>query len=247
MFVVVVTARGNGPGPHWSVAVGERVLAALRGHGIEVTWLRALPPGVLVPAPAGVEVIDFVAPVPGFHRVTARGDDVALDVALAKLLRHRPADSVIHLGLGAVGTVQTLWLADRMGSVPLAVVKAREVLCHRGDLQFAGGEACAVVDDPRRCGRCVTTPCGTGVSAWHSRWLHGTRWLPGSRFPGPEQFLNRLDLVVGSLQVARLIAVVDPPVPEALTDVGVPARAIVPMPRERDELGARLIAELAET
>lgn len=245
MFVVIVTARGNGPGPHWSVAVGERVIAVLRARGIAVTWLRELPAALPLPCPPGTEVVDFVAPVPALHRVAARGDDVALDVALAKLLRRRPAEAVIHLGLGAVGTVQPLWLAERMGSLPLAVIEAREVLCHRGDLRFAGGEACVVVEDPERCGRCVTTPCGRGVSPWRSRWLRSTRRVPGSGYPGHEQFRNRLDLLVGSLQVARLIAVTDPPTPDLLGGVGVPARAVVPMSRDGDLLPGRLLAALS--
>lgn len=109
-------------------------------------------------------------------------------------LREQAAATVVHIGAGARGSPNLVWLADRMGSCAFAVVRATEVVCHRGDLIDHRGTACTNYLAPDHCRRC----CAGG---WWRR-------------PPAVAFANRADLLAGSLLAARTVFVA------AAADVG---------------------------
>jgi hypothetical protein len=112
------------------------------------------------------------------------------------------------------------WLAERLGCEPFAVVRAAEVVCHRGDLVTGAGEACARFLDPERCRAC----CG---GSWWSR-------------PRTDDFRNRSDLLVGSLLVATAVFVRTPAEFEPLIAFGALPRSLVLA--DTEAIAARLLA-----
>ncbi len=227
MDVVLVSARSTGPSAHWSRALTAAVATILVGEGLQVRWLCPLAvdePEPAVPAGARLDVLR-ARPAP-FRAVLARVGDTALDVALARALRPTRRALVAHLGFGAAGSVNTLWLAERMGARPFAVVRAAEVLCHRGTLVDERGAACDRVLDAERCAACCCAASADGLSpqqATLARWLRPLGgWSP---FPDRGAFLSRADLVLGSLLLANVVvgAAQDS---ERLQRAGLVARAI---------------------
>lgn len=110
-----------------------------------------------------------------------------MEVALASHLRAQPAAAVVHVGAGARGTPNVCWLAERMGSEPFAIVRAAEIVCHRGDLVDATGAACHDATRAERCRRCCA------ASWWRTPWS--------------DELPNRSDLLAGSLAVAAAVFV----------------------------------------
>lgn len=206
MEAILVTQRGNGA-EHWSRPLGAALAAALCAAGHRVRWLRAVQRGERnAPAPAGVECTDLAADSGSFRRVHARVTDAPCDVALTRMLRERPAQQLFHLGYGSAGSVNTLWIATRMGTNCRAVVRAAEVLCHRATLVDEQGRACAAWEDVQRCTACCLTPGPLGrLEAGMGRLARGIGGL--SPWPNPDAFRNRLELSVGNLQLADRVVV----------------------------------------
>ncbi|MEO6596274.1 MAG: hypothetical protein ABIP94_16115 [Planctomycetota bacterium] len=206
--VVVVSSPGAGSAAHWSHAAALELARVLLLGGARVEWIAAAGPQHDLPvALPGVLLGTTIRHEPAaVHRVTAGCDDLELEVALSRSLRTRPAHAVVHLGVGARGSPNVLWLADRLGSATLAVVRADEVVCQRGNLVDASGSACSRFDDPERCRFCC------GPSSWS--------------LPRAVEFQNRIDLLVGGLLVVAAVFVADAAEVEPLVAVGVPRRLL---------------------
>jgi hypothetical protein len=230
MDVVLISARSAQAEPHWSRAVAADVARALAATGASVRWLCLCRLGetVAVAALDRVERQDLPAAVPPFRGVEARVTDNAMDVVLAKELRRRPPDVVVHLGAGAPSSANALWLADRMGARAVGVVRAPELLCHRGDFVDERGQACTSVLDAARCTACCTAASPSGLSPGQARAAACLRFLGGlSPYPSPVQFLNRGDLLFASLQLAGAVVTGDAAEAALLERAGLPARSIV--------------------
>lgn len=225
MEAILVTQRGNGA-EHWSRPLGAALAAAMRDAGHRVRWLRAAQHGEhLALAPDGVECTDLTGGSGSFRRVHARVTDVACDVALTHMLRERPAQQLVHLGYGSAGSVNTLWIATRMGTNCRAVVRAAEVLCHRATLVDERGRACAAWEDVQRCTACCLAPGPLGrVEAGMGRLARRLGGL--SPWPNPDAFRNRLELTVGNLQLADRVVVADAAHAAALRAAGIAESAV---------------------
>ncbi len=187
--------------------------------GHDVRWLAPVVDGADVPNRTAAEVLRVdVAPL---HRVADAVLHDELERELANELRARSADVVLHVGLGARGSANLLWLADRMGSRAMAVVRAAEVVCHRGDLVDERGESCTTLDDAARCRRC----CSAGL-----------------RRAGLADMATRLDLLVCCLQVSSAVLVESGSQAALLEQVGVPRRLLHVAPP--DEVVAAVLAHL---
>lgn len=227
MEVVVISARGSSAGPHWSRPVAAAVAAAFAREGAAVGWLCALGDGedeAAVPPPTGPVFVPLRARTPPFARIAARSADVALDAALAGLLRPAAVDLVLHVGFGAPGSLLTPWLAVGMGAAAVACLRAAEVLCHRGTLVHRDGNECRTFADPDRCAQC----CGAGR---------------------PRHFLDRSDTAFASLAACERIVVPDEADRDLLATAGLAPRAIVAVARAdaaHDAAAAeRIVAALA--
>jgi len=187
MRVLLVSSPGAGSGPHWSHTTARELAAALQVGQAQVHWFAVADADRAPQRPATGEFTFVPLPARALHEVAAGADHTAFDVVLTKELRIRPAAAVVHLGLGARGSGNVAWIADRMGSVTFAVARASEVVCQRGDLIDWTGQPCAIFDDPERCRRCCT-----------ASWLHRAR---------AGAFRDRLDLLVAGLQVCNAVFV----------------------------------------
>lgn len=207
MRVVLVSSPGRPPRPHWSDAAAIDLAAALRAWDAEVEWLRvagASVPSVDLP---GVDTHAVVPPRPApLHRVGTGMQHPTLEHELVRRLRRRHADAVLHVGVGAGGSPNVLWLAERMGSRVYAFARGAEVVCHRGDLVDAGGNACTRHDDAVTCRLCC-------ARSWWAR-------------PHAHEFENRWDLLVGGLLVAEAVFVDEPAQVEMLAALGVSHRRL---------------------
>lgn len=205
MRVVLVSSPGEPGGCHWSHAVAAELARVLAVAGVGVEWFcvgraaSAPPPGTSVH-----QLPESTAPL---HRVIEANDDPALEAALARSLRAHHAKAVVHIGTGARGSPNVLWLADRMGSAVFGVVHATEVLCHRGTLVDATGAPCTIHDEAPRCQRCCTRT-----------FLQRPRAMA---------FEDRWDLLLGGLAVAAAVFVPNPHDAQRLAHVGVPKRVLV--------------------
>lgn len=199
---------------------------ALLAGGVEVRWTPVvLTRDATPPAPAGIHSFGgSVLPSAPLHRVERGTLDLALESALTRELRARPTDAMVHIGAGARGSNNLLWIADRMGVPPFAIVRADEVVCQRGDLIDATGNTCANFEDPVRCGRCCT-----------ASWL---------RRAAASEVQNRLELLIASLQVARGVIVREEREAKMLEQAGVPRRnLLIASPADAARvLAARLLA-----
>jgi len=242
MDVVLISTRGRDGVPHWSRACACELAARLLQHGARVQWLCPLGDGEAAPAAAaGVRLDCRPGRVPPFRRVLARIADSRTDVALVRALRPLRRAVVVHVGFGAPGSAATLWLADRMGADAIGVVRADEVVCHRGTLVDATGAPCVEFTAAARCAQCVCAPWpGRGLTPLQSRWAKGLRRLRGwSPFPTESAFLSRSDLVLGSLLVATVV-VGDAVQREQLCTAGLPPRNV----RAIDGLDGTAVAAL---
>lgn len=187
--IVLVSSPGTGDSPHWSHELGLEFARLAAARGAMVRWLAALHPGQ--PVPPGQHGVQVIAHQ---DRQKLRWSDVAksqLDVsiesALTACLREEPLSVVVHLGVGAQGSPNVLWLSDRLGSRTFACVRGVELVCHRGDLLDRDKRICEQWSDPERCAWCCTT----------------------SRFAKPRSndLRNRVDLFIAGLQTCRSISV----------------------------------------
>ncbi|MBL8754327.1 MAG: hypothetical protein JNK15_13580 [Planctomycetes bacterium] len=185
-----VSSPGPGSEPeHWSRPFTATMAAMATAAGATVLWLepaRAATAAADVPPGVAHRRVPF-AEGGAVHRVAAGNRHLAVELELTRELRARPTAVVVHVGVGARGSPNVGWLAERLGSRSFAVARGAEVVCHRGDLRFRDGTSCAVVDDAARCRRC----CAAGLF----------------RRPHADDFRNRGDLLVASLQAAAAVFV----------------------------------------
>jgi hypothetical protein len=209
MRVVLVSSPGRSPGPHWSQVAAAEIARELLAAGadVELFDVAASATSALPPLP-GARVHCHVLPQAiTLHGVAASLQHVALERDLAHSLRRDHAAVVLHLGVGAGGSPNVLWLAERMGSDVVAVVRTAELVCHRGDLVDATGNACQRHDDAATCRTCCTRS-----------WWHQPRGL---------DFENRWDLLLGGLLAAEAVFVRDPAERDLLLGTGIGRGEIV--------------------
>ncbi|HEB52301.1 MAG TPA: hypothetical protein ENI87_03490 [bacterium] len=225
MQVVVVSSPGSGGQPHWSHEQAAAFARAAVARSAWVRWLVALHAGQPVPAAErGLQVF------PCRERAHLRLDqvqkslvDAPLERALTECLREQPLSAVVHFGLGGHGSPNLLWLADRLGSPTFAVVRGRELVCHRGDLFDRDRRVCTRWHDAGRCRWCCTT-------SWRRR-------------PRSLDLVNRTDLCIASLQTCASVHVAaDEDVP-FVTGLGI-ARERVVVGASTDDLAAHVAAAL---
>lgn len=222
--VVLVSSPGPGPGLHWSHAAAAALATCLVERGAAVAWLPVTTAGVVLP-PVPEEVLrqgPFVVAATGDRpwRVAAAHQHLPLEVALTRTLRASGAIPVVHLGLGARGSPNVNWLAERLGAEPFAVVRAAEVVCHRGDLVDRDGLACDDFLDAERCRHCCRA----------SRL----------RRPRVDELQNRGDLLAASLLVSSAVFVPATDDVRRLEQFGVPPRSLV-VAAEPAAIAARLL------
>lgn len=216
---MLVSSPGDPPSGHWSHATAAELARVLRVSGAGVEWFRVGRADAAEAAP-GVLVHDIAHRERPLHDVRSANDDPVLEAALARSLRVRPATAVVHVGAGARGSPNVLWLADRMGGAAFAVVRGAELVCHRGTLVHARGMPCSDFQDAHRCQQCCT------LSWW--------------RRPRARAFQDRQDLLVGSLCVAAAVFVATPHDAERLATFGVPKRLLV-MTHDATAIAVRLL------
>jgi hypothetical protein len=217
---VCIVSRRFGSQPHWSEAAAAAAAQSLALAGCPVRWLQA---GAAAPSGStpGVEAVPVPGGIAPFRSVAGRIGGVALDVALTRALRQRPAEIVHDFGYGAPGSANTLWIAARMGARCVATVRAAEVLCHRQTLVDGWGNACREFSDPVRCTACCLLPAGAGLSPAAAALGRAMRALGGfSPFPNPLAFRNRMDILVGGLALAEAVFVHDDGEAALLAGVG---------------------------
>jgi hypothetical protein len=207
--VVIVSSPGRGPAPHWSRERAAALATAAAAAGRDVRWLVGMHADEPPPPPCGhgVQVLTFRgrARLP-LARVAKSCSDGPLELALTESLRARPDSAVVHVGLGAGGTPNALWLADRLGSPTWACVRGDELVCHRGDLLDRDKRVCEDWDDAERCRWCVS-------SSWWSA-------------PRADDLRNRADLIVAALQTCAAIAVPAPRDAARVEALGVSAEKV---------------------
>lgn len=219
---VVVSSPGRGA-LHWSHAAAAGLATALQSRGAPVDWFAAVRPGQQ-PTPVDPGLLPQLFPLPAappLARVAAAHVHLAIETAMTRALRAAPAAAVVHVGLGAGGSPNVGWLAERLGSPVFAVVRAAEVVCHRGDLIDAAGAPCTSFLDAERCRRCCAT------APWPA--------------PRVVDLHNRADLLAASLAAATVVFVRDAADAPLLTAFGVPARTVA-VAVDADAIAERVLA-----
>jgi hypothetical protein len=225
MKVLLISSPGAGPGLHWSHAAASALQEALLAAGAQAHWFAVVDAADAPRRPAVGGFTPLAVPRHALHRVTAGTEHLELEVELTRVLRRNPADAVVHLGVGARGSVNVSWLADRMGSAPFAVARASEVVCQRGDLIDARAQPCSIFEDADRCRACCA-----------ASWL---------RRPRSDEFRNRLDLLVVGLQVCSAVFVETEPEAAMLERIGLPRRVLHAAPLDASSIAARILARRA--
>jgi len=223
--VVLVSSPGDPAGApaagHWSHAATAELARVLLVAGANVEWFRVAHAANDLPVPPpGTSLHAFRAPAVPLHRVAAANESMPLEIALTRSLRQHHANVVVHVGAGARGSPNVAWVANRMGSLALAVVRATEVVCHRGTLVDATNRPCTIADDPERCRSCCS-----------KSWLQRAR---------AGDFTDRLDLLVGSLALAAAVFVPSSMEGERLAAFGVPKTSLVPT-HDVAEIAGRIV------
>ena len=149
---------------------------------------------------------------PAFRKVGAPLEDPRHEYAVAATIRAFAPDVVHLLGCGGGTSIHLPWIARALGVASIVEVEAAALLCHRGDLVHASGEACLVTDDAARCAACccARTRGRAGLSAAGAIAARATRWLGDvAPFPTPLAFRNRRDLLSAALSEAAAVVVRD--------------------------------------
>jgi hypothetical protein len=120
-------------------------------------------------------------------KVASSQVDAQLEVSVTACLREEPLSVVVHVGLGAQGSPNILWLSHRMGSRTFACARGIELVCHRGDLLDRDKRMCTNWSDAERC-----------------RWCCSTSLF---RRPASNDFRNRVDLFIAGMQTCASISV----------------------------------------
>ncbi len=202
--VLIVSSPGAGE-LHWSHDFAAAIVAECRRRGAPTSWLAAVRRGQRLPeeptaaAPTLLPVAITASPT----RVAADTGHLALELAVTRALRERPGTVVVHVGIGARGSPNVPWLAERLGARAFAVLRSAEVVCHRGDLVECTGDPCRDCRSPERCRWCC--------SGWWNR-------------PAADDFRNRSDLLAASLQACACIWVPAAADVAPLGDFGLTAR-----------------------
>lgn len=209
--VFVVSSPGPGPARHWSHDFAAALTALCRQRGAAAAWSPVLRRGqTLPPDLAAIAAEVLVADVSaGAARVAADHRHLSIESALTRALRAEPSTTVVHVGIGARGSPNLLWIAERLGSAAFAVARGAEVACHRGDLIDRAGSPCDDFTTPERCQHCCR-------AVW--------------RRPTADDFRTRADLLVASLLSSRSIAVPADADVELLAAMGVPRQSCVVCP-----------------
>jgi len=203
--ILVLSSPGPVASPHWSKDAAEEFCGFAAGRGADVRWLVPLYEEEEPPVRRDrVEVATFrAARGRPLHAVAASQLDPALERALSESARAAPGCAVVHFGLGAHGSPNLLWLAERLGSRTFASVRGSEVVCHRGDLRDRSRESCREWSDAERC-----------------RWCCTTSWW---RRPRANDLRNRADLLVAGLLSCEAIAAPSTRDASLVTELGVPS------------------------
>lgn len=238
MDVVLVGGRHGRAGVEDVAAATARELAA-GGHAVR--WIRPLPqPDLPAPElPDGVEPIPVTSALPPFRAVTARLADIPTERALSHAIRRRLPDVVHVLALGGGSSALTPWVAERLGAPSVVSMRAVDLLCHRGTLVNERAEACDEWDVPERCAECCAVAFEGGLTAAQARWARRLSFLGAwSPYPGPVDFLNRFEVLLGGLLAAGLVLAGSETEAELLARAGVPAGRlrVVPAPATAEAL-----------
>lgn len=190
------------------LAADAALASALAGQGCAVRWLFPQRPGAHMPVAPGVraEPVSSLAPPP--TRVDDRLLDAALETRAAELCVEDLPDIVHQLDFGGSSSANMPWVAARLGATSLVSLDPGRTLCQRGDLVHSSGRSCDEWLDPARCWACTLGVRGDGDLPPLSRglaWLLGG--VPFAPWPGPDAFLNRVELLQGGLQAARRLLV----------------------------------------
>ena len=126
MHVVLVSSPGPGTEVHWSHAVAGELATRLRARGDGVRWLAMVRPGQRLASPATIVSPTFVV-MPALRalpRVAAESQLLAVENVLTRALREVGPAVVVHVGIGARGSPNVPWLAERMGATAFAFARA---------------------------------------------------------------------------------------------------------------------------
>lgn len=202
--VLIVSSPGAG-GLHWSHDLAAAIAAECQRQGASTSWLAAVRRGQQLPmqAPAAAMTVLSVAITASPARVAADSGHLELELAVTRALRERPDTVVVHVGIGARGSPNVPWLAERLGARAFAVLRSAEVVCHRGDLVDRSEDDCRDCRSAERC-----------------RWCCSGWW----RRPAADDFRNRADLLAASLQACACIWVPAAADVAPLGDFGLTAR-----------------------
>lgn len=170
---------------------------------------------------------------PAFRRVGAWLVDPVHERDVAVAVRADAPDLVHVLGCGAGTSTRLAWIAHALGASCSVEVDAAHLLCHRGDLLHADGEACTVAAQPAQCAACCRryTPGRGGLSRSGAALAWAVRVLgDASPFPTELTFRNRRDLMIAALQDVDLVVVRDQAGDDAARALGVDRHKIATVP-----------------
>lgn len=207
--IVLVSSPGAGEAPHWSHELAGDFARLAVARGATVRWMPALYPGQPVPpSAAGIQVLAHQerSKLP-WSKVASSQLDGPLESAVTACLREEPLSVVVHIGLGAQGSPNVLWLSDRLGSRTFACVRGIELVCHRGDLLDRDKRMCQDWSDAERC-----------------RWCCSTSWFGR---PASNDLRNRVDLFIAGMQACASISVPDEDDVAYLRELGIAGKQIV--------------------
>ncbi|MCB9889404.1 MAG: hypothetical protein H6836_07475 [Planctomycetes bacterium] len=204
---VIVVSASRGAASSQLAAEGHYA-GELARLGCTVRWLPVVAAPDRLPEPGpGVRLEPIVSRPPGFVAVASRVLDAIADQAVACAVAAELPDVVHILGLGGTASVNLAWMANRLGARAVVSADAHQVVCHRGDLRFAGRTECTEWREPARCAACtgIAAPGGIGpVRALLGRALAACR-SPYDPRPVQGNFRNRTELVLGGVLVADLL------------------------------------------
>lgn len=169
---------------------------------------------------------------PPFRRVAAWLVDPVHERDVAVAVRGHAPDVVHLLGCAAGSSVRLAWVVRSLGVPCTMEIEAVDLLCHRGDLVHADGQACQVAGQPEQCAVCCRThTVGRGLSRAGVLLARVAQCLgDASPFPTRLAFANRRDLLGAALADADAVVVRDQAGRDAALALGVAAHRVVTDP-----------------
>lgn len=165
-----------------------------------------------------------------FRRVGAQLHDPSFETLVTHAIREDLPDVVHVVEIGASLPAWLPWIGNRLGAAVVASVDPALALCHRGTLVDEQGRSCSAWAEPKRCVTCCLTPFREGLGPVAAALGRTLRWLGGwSPFPNPMRFSNRLDMLIGGLLAADLVAVADAGAADLVEQAGVPRARLRPV------------------